>query len=44
MYNDLTYPILNLCSFIKKKHDKNIFTDAKSLTNRLAKRGVDRHW
>ena len=42
MYNDLTYPILNFCSFIKK-HEKNIFTDAKSLTNRLTKRGVDRH-
>ena len=40
MYDDLTYPILNFCCFIKKKkktHEKNIFTDAKSLTNRLTK-------
>ena len=28
---------------LKKKHEKNIFANAKSLTNRLTKRGVDRH-
>ena len=44
MYNDLTYLILNICNFIKKEHEKNNFTDAKSFTNRLTKRGVDRHW
>ena len=31
-------------SFVKKEHEKNIFSDAKSLTNRLTKRKVDRHW
>ena len=36
--------MLNFNSFVKKEHKENIFTDAKSLTNRLTKREVDRHW
>ena len=44
MYNDLIYLILNFCSFIKVTMKKKFFTDAKSLTNRLTKKGVDRQW
>ena len=45
MYNDLTYQMLNFNGFVKKKNmKKKSFTFAKSSTNRLSKRRVDRHW